>query len=393
MSKRIGVMLELTWPYRRHLDVFAGIQRYAQDAGWQCELDEFIFSELGPNDGLMGRFDGIIARADAQLAKHSAAAEVPLVNVWFTSPVRDDLPGVFPEFAEVGRLAAEHLIDRGYRRFGCLGVSRELAHQVMSGAFHQVLESHECTCQCAHVARRFYQSAGAWSRFQAALDEWIDSWTLPIALFVAFNDVTSRYVVNACRRKGLRVPEDVAIITLSNEPLISTMPPPSLSSIEVNYEQIGYQSAKLLTRLMDGAAPSPHHKFLKPTGIIARDSTDFFAVEDDVVAAAMRFIETRVGQRLDVDDVATAACVSRRTLERRFRAAAGRSVAAEIRRLRTLKAQRLLAETDLLVKQVAEEAGFRNAIRMHEVFIRDVGMSPSEYRQTATGGTARRGRG
>ncbi len=97
--------------------------------------------------------------------------------------------------------------------------------------------------------------------------------------------------------------------------------------------------------------------------MIARDSTDFFAV----------------------DSVAHATGVSRRTLERRFRASCDRSIAKEIRRLRILKAKRLLAETEMQIKQVALETGFRDPVRLHEVFVREEEMTPSQYRAAVRG--------
>ncbi|MEQ8786818.1 MAG: substrate-binding domain-containing protein [Pirellulaceae bacterium] len=385
-KRRVGIMLELMWPFRRHLDVFAGTQRFAKDAGaWVCEIDEFVHERGNAARSQLAGYDGLIARATPQLARLARRAKVPLVNVWYNSPEFERLPGVFPDFAEVGRQAIEHLADRGFREFGCLSIPRERAHQVMINAFHEVVSGLGRQCHCLRAPRRYYRDGQAWTRFQRALDEWISTWRPPIALFVAFTDATTRYVVHACRRHGLRVPEDVALVTSSNEPMIAEMPPPSLTSVEVDYEQIGYQAARLLDRMMRGGEPAVRHPFVRPTGIIARDSTDFFAVDDEVVAAAMRFIEQHMREDIAVDDVAAAAGVSRRTLERRFQGSAGRSIAAEIRRLRVLKAKRLLAESDLLVKQIAREAGFRDPIRLNEVFLREEQMTPSEFRRRIRG--------
>jgi LacI family transcriptional regulator len=385
-KRRVGIMLELMWPFRRHLDVFAGTQRFARDAGnWISEIDEFVHeahSSAGPN---LADYDGLIARATPALARRARRAKVPLVNVWYNSPEFERLPGVFPDFAEVGRQAIEHLAERGFREFGCLSIPRERAHQLMTAAYHESVADLGRRCNCLRTARRYYRDGKSWTRFQRALDQWIGSWKPPIAAFVALTDATTRYVVHACRRHGLRVPEDVALITSSNEPMIAELPPPSLTSVEIDYEQIGYQAARLLDRMMRGGECSPRHRFVHPAGIIARDSTDFFAVDDEVVATAMRFIEQHSREDIAVDDVAEAAGVSRRTLERRFQASAGRSIAAEIRRLRILKAKRLLAESDLLVKQIAREAGFRDPIRLSEVFLREEKMSPSAYRRAIRG--------
>ncbi len=382
-KRRVGIMLELMWPYRRHLDVFAGTQRFVRGAGdWVCEIDEIFPHDERAKHGQLQRYDGIIARATSELAKRARRAKTPLVNVWFNSPVREQLPGVFPEFSAVGRQACDHLAERGFRQFGCLSIPREQSHQQMIAAFHAGVEELGHRCHCAQTARFFYRTSKSWARFQQTLDDWIATWRPPIALFVAFNDVSTRYVVHACQRRGLRVPDDVAMITATNEPMIGELPPPSLSSVEVHYEQIGYQAAEMLSELMRGKTLPQQHAYYSPTGVIARDSTDFFAVDDEVVALAMRFIERHCSEDIDVENVAAAAGVSRRTLERRFRASSGRSIAKEIRRLRLLKAKRLLSDTDLQVKQIAHETGFRDPIRLYEVFVREEKMTPSAYRQS-----------
>ena len=387
-SRRIGLALDLGWPYRRHLDVFAGTQGYAREApGWTFEIDEFIQERLGTSGSRRPPYDGLIARATPELAAAARRAGVPLVNTWFNSPVRDDLPGVFPDLSAIGRLSAQHLVERGFRRFGCLGMRGETGTRLTSSAFHRVLRGMGCRCSCARASRVYNSTPRAWARFQRTLDAWIDSWTPPVGLLIAYYDTTARYVVNACLRRGLKVPEDVALITASNEPHVCVMPPPSITSVEINYLQVGFRAARMLDLLMRGRRLRVQHELLQPGGIIARDSTDYFAMEDPDVAAAMRFIERNLARKIGVKDVAAGAAVSsRRKLERRFRDTCGRSIAAEIRRLRVLKAKRLLSETGLLVKQVAKESGFGDPIRLHEVFVRDVGMAPSVYREKAASG-------
>ncbi len=379
---RVGIMLELMWPYRRHLDVFAGTQRYARESGeWMCEVDEFFSLDVPTENRQLKRYDGIIARASSELAKRARQANVPVVNVWLNSPHMSKLPGVFPDFPTIGQTALEHLAQRGFRNFGCISSPRERSHQLMVGAYHAALESLGFRCNCARFPRFFYRTAQSWARFQQSLDNWISNWTPPIALFAAFNDVTIRYIVHAFERHGLKVPEDIAMITAINEPMIGEVPPPSMTSVEVNYEQIGFQAAEMLDQLMRNKATPLEHRFIRPSGVIARDSTDFFAVDDELVILAMRYIEQHNHENISVDDVATVSGVSRRTIERRFQGSTGRSIAAEIRRLRVQKAKRLLADTDLLIKQVAKDTGFSNSIRLHQVFTREEGITPSEYRR------------
>ena len=379
--RRVGLMFEMRWPYRRHLDLFVGAQRYAAASGrWECVVDEFAHETLRRAGRRTRPYDGLLARATSELARQAGRLRIPLVNVWFNSPARG-VPGVFCDFAATGRLAAEHLLARGFHRFGCLAARRDRAHREQLAAFHAEIQAAGGTCQCIKSTHSHDQSANAWHAFQRTVDRWIDGWSPPIGVFVAFNDVTGRYVADACRARGLRIPDDVALIAGLNEPVLFEHPEPSITSIEVSYAGVGYEAARLLDALMDGAAAPGGPLLLPPVGVVARDSTDFMAVEDPLVEAAIRFIAAHSHERITVADVARAVHASRRTLERRFRACLDRPVAAEIRRLRIERAKRHLADGKLPIKTVAVRCGFANAQRLSEAFRRCEGLAPREYRR------------
>ena len=54
---------------------------------------------------------------------------------------------------------------------------------------------------------------------------------------------------------GPRVPEDVALLGIGNQEAICQMFTPTLSSIEINARKVGFEAARLVHRLMDGAEP------------------------------------------------------------------------------------------------------------------------------------------
>jgi LacI family transcriptional regulator len=187
-------------------------------------------------------------------------------------------------------------------------------------------------------------------------------------------------VIQICRNRGWSVPHDVAMIAGSNEASLCDHPQPGLTSVELGYGRIGYEAARLLDRLMDGEPRPTRPILMPPVGLIVRASTDFFAVEDESVAAALRFISSHIREPIGVDDIAEAVGVSRRTLECRFREQMDRPIAAEVRRLRIELAKRRLAESDASIGRVAQESGFANASRMSEVFQRELGLTPRDYR-------------
>ena len=75
----------------------------------------------GPPDLLRA---ALPAEPDPALATAAKRMKVPLVNLWLNSPAQN-LPGVFADFEASGIMAAEHLIGRGFKRFGYLGFLRD----------------------------------------------------------------------------------------------------------------------------------------------------------------------------------------------------------------------------------------------------------------------------
>jgi LacI family transcriptional regulator len=381
--RRVALMLDLEWLYGRHSAVFAGTQRYAQECGrWDCVVDEFVDHSLGVRGERRSAYDGIIARATRSAAEQSRRRRIPLVNVWLNSPTRR-LPGVFPDFAAHGRLAAEHLLGRGFRHFGCLSSRGSRSHRRLIEAFHTTLAEHGYECDCMTVSTQPVRSRENWGRFQNVLDRWCRRRTAPVGVLSAFNDLAGRFFCNACHRNGLRVPQDVAMVNGSNEPELCLQPPPSLTALNLDYERVGYEAARMLDEMMAGRTPAETVLLIPPAGLVARQSTDFFAVTNETVVAAMRFIERRHAEAIDVNDVAAAVHASRRTLERRFHAEVGHGVAAEIRRLRMEHARRLLVDTGLSMKEVAAAAGFRGAVQLNHAFQRSFGQSPRAVRHAS----------
>ena len=383
--RRVAIRLELDWPYRRHCDVYSGAQQFARDADtWECVIDEFAEATLRRGSAKNPVYDGILARATPALAKEAARCRIPLVNLWYNSPVMERLPGVFASAAGMGQLAAEHLLERGFRRFACLTGRGEKFQKIESDAFHAVIRKAGCQCHCAVVECQFMENEKNWDAFQRTADQWVRAWAPPIGVFVTFPNMMGRCLADICRRRNIVVPDQAAIVASDNEPSLCLHPAPSLTCVEVTYEKVGYTAAKLLDRLMSGQTPIPRLHWIPPSGIIARQSTDFFAVEEPLVDAALRFISSNLQQPIQVNEVCSGVFCGRRTLERRFRAALGRSISEEILRLRMERAKRELASTNTSLKLIAGSVGFRDAKRMHEVFFRELGMSPSEYRQSMT---------
>ncbi len=377
---RVAISLELEWAYKRHLQMYAGCQQYADEAGWLSSVNPAIDRMLAIGADGRPNYDGIIARATPALAAAAKKAGVPLVNVWLNSPVRK-LPGVFPDFELSGVMAAEHLIGRGFSQFGYLGHRRDIDSTQQLTGFRRVIEAAGFPCTTHHlIANQLEGSARGWEAFVAGLEAWIDTWEPPIGVFIC-GDLYSRYLIDVCRAKGLHVSQEIAIIGTGNEQELCNSPEPSLTSIDMGFGKAGYQAAALLDRLMSGGEPPATPELIAPAELVPRHSTDVYASEDLIVARALRYISENSHRRIQVDHVAAAVATTRRTLERRFSEFAGRTIADEITRLRLERAKRRMVETDAPMKDVATDAGFRNADHFYKVFTRIEGIPPSQYRE------------
>jgi LacI family transcriptional regulator len=374
--RRVAVMLDLEVGYRRHLSVFAGAHSYAKVHDWELIIDEYADDTLPAKRGHDVVYDGVIARASIKLARRAARLRVPVVNVWFSSPARKLLPGVFPDFNACGRLRAEHLLSRGLSRFAVL-VSNTSAARAETAAFCDVLTEARYGCDVTRVPLAPSSTLSQWRKTERIITATMNAWRPPIGVYIGGEDI-GRLVAQMCRRRGWRVPEDVAIIAGYNEPAIVD-PRPSLSSIELGGERVGYEAARLLDRMLDGEK-APRETLLPPEGLVVRESTDFFAVDDELIAEALAFISANSHRAIGADDVARAVSMETRTLQRRFRKVLDRPIATEIRRVRIERAKRELTQSKLSLAAIAHNVGFGPAMRMYEVFRRELGITPSEYR-------------
>src|SRR5262249_30803091 len=156
---------------------------------------------------------------------------------------------------------------------------------------------------------------------------------------------------------------------------------PPLSSVCPNHEEVGYQAAAILDRMMRGEKVSTEPLLIQPRTVVVRQSSNIEAIHDPVVSSALTMIREPACNGLQVRDVADRLPVSRSVLQRRFQAVLGRSVHEEIVRAQLNKAQELLRETDLPVRTIAEKAGFNHSEYMAAVFKTRVGATPGQYRR------------
>jgi LacI family transcriptional regulator len=197
----------------------------------------------------------------------------------------------------------------------------------------------------------------------------------------AANDIHGLRALDACRRAGLGVPEQAAVVGADDDAELCELSDPPLSSVSFNPERAGWEAASLLDRLMRGERVPRAPLLIAPLGVTARQSTDALAIADPHVARALHFIRRHACEGIDVGALLREVPLSRRSFEHRFRKAVGRTPKAEIRRLQLDRAKTLLSGTDLKLAAVADRCGFHQPAYLCAVFRRSLGCTPAAWRR------------
>ena len=380
-APHVAVLIETSRGYGRGL--LEGVARYNRQHGpWSLYFEPHGLDDPPPPWLIGWQGDGILVRINnRRVARAVLATGLPAVDL------RGRLAGLGLPFIgvhnqEVARLAFRHLADRGLRHFAFCGLPpgeyRYMDYR--RDFFRREVEAAGFAC---HV---FAPDPGprrtAWEEEQRQLVAWLRRLPRPVGVMTC-NDDRGHQTLDACRRAGVAVPEEVAVLGVDNDAILCNVAEPPLSSIDVNAARIGYQAMALLDRLMRRRKPPKPPPFLEvvPRGIETRQSSDVLAVADAEVAAAVRFIRAHACQGIGVSDVLRRVPLSRSALERRFKLALRRTPKQEILRVQLERARQLLGESDLPLEEVAASCGFSSCKYFGDAFRREQGVRPGAFRR------------
>jgi LacI family transcriptional regulator len=197
---------------------------------------------------------------------------------------------------------------------------------------------------------------------------------------MACYDFRGQQVLDACRRLGLAVPDEVAVIGVDNDELLCELSDPPLTSVVPNMQRTGYEAAALLDQMIAGKTARGQTHLIPPIGIATRQSTDVLVIEDRNVARAVHYIRQHACDGIQVKDVLRVVPQSRTLLESRFKRLIGRTPHEEILRVRLARVKELLVETDLSLDQIAERTAFNHVEYLSVAFRREIGIPPSQFR-------------
>jgi LacI family transcriptional regulator len=378
---RIAILVETSLASGRQ--ILAGISHFLKQRN---DISVFHHSgqlgQMHPRSLIDWEGDGIIARiVDQPIADLLHATGLPTVDV-LGNVTESKFPLVKTDNRAIGSMVAEQFIQSGYRNFGLIGLGQESWSLEREQAFFKAASQVDTMPHCLHLKSTDSEAVQI-SQSLAALRDWLPRLPKPIGI-LATSDQFAPLLFEAAHELRLRIPEDISIIGVDNDAPYCDLCRPALSSVDPNHEEVGYQAAQLLERLLAGEPAGAQVIEVRPNMIHLRRSSSSLAVEDPQLSQAMEYIRRHACQGLCIDEIARDCGLSRSVLQRRFRAQLNRSVGETILNEKLSRAKELIHGSNLPMQQIAELSGLNSQEYMSQVFRKHYQQSPKQFRSKVT---------
>ena len=287
----------------------------------------------------------------------------------------------------IGRMAAHYFIEAQFQDFAVFArpnVRRYLGARITAFVDEVEAAGYECIVGPPVPATASTSPDGELENengWEAEAEGWLKSLPKPLAVF-APSDAYAQVAVNAGRNAGLRIPDDLAVIGVDDDDVYCMTTSPQLSSIVTPARQMGQEALALILDVLSGKEHS-RRILIPPAGVTVRGSTSDFALQDQDVIAAVRFIRDNAARGVTVNQVAEHVLLSLRTLERRFLQTLSHTVQDEIRRAKINRAKRFLVDTDLPYAEVARRSGIVQQSQLNRLIKAATGQTPKQFREAA----------
>jgi LacI family transcriptional regulator len=374
--KTVLVVLDLSYQSAR--EQLAGIYHFQQ---MQSDWDISLIPSNDPRfqQSISGNVDGVIVKIGSALDMSPILQSKRLPLVILEKPPREQIAALETskrpfavigiDNAKVGAMAAEYLSHLG--NFA----NYLFIHDPNDNEWSRLRGS---SFKSAMRKRRHRVKILSLEDFERKLP----TLETPMAIFTAF-DLLSTNVMKICRKTSLSIPNDVVILGVDNDSALCENANPTLSSIRLAHEDLGYSAAKALDALMAGTRIRTNEE-LPPLDVIVRSSTTYIPPARLLVDRAMRIIENHGPKGIRVTDIAQKLGVSTSLLKLRFHQSRDCSLRDTLITTRLDEVTRLLKTSNYPVGQIAKMCGYSSSAVLNHLFKKKFGTSPGRWRKTDT---------
>lgn len=156
------------------------------------------------------------------------------------------VPSVYPDDELAGYDATNRLIQAGCRRIVYYGSATSIvAQEQRLTGYRRALAEAGIPFDDALVVE-VSEFTNADDEAARVFDE-----IKPDGIF-CFNDVRATFIYEAARERGVRIGADVSVISIDNQPFITNVIKPSLTTLELPHYEMGFEAVRQLVTILDG---------------------------------------------------------------------------------------------------------------------------------------------
>ena len=363
--------------------IFRGIVDFIRNnEQWQIQTLVDSTNEMAPvliDENWRG--DGLILfRFSEEEAKIFKQCKIPVVNL-SAECLGKGFPTVIPNNFEIGKQAAQHMLTLGLKNFSYWGDPSRNYSIERGSAFEKQINSAGFDCIKVLIEPDHLPWDGRWVKMHERIVKELDRLSKPVGIF-AKDDMLGSNIIRICNEVGILVPEEVAVMGTNADEVFCQISTPPLSSVAYPGESVGYEAARLLSKMMNGQYIKNDHLVTIPIrDIVARESTNTFAIDDLVVTQAVQYIRAVAPvYPIHVSEVAARSSLSLSGFNKHFVQLMGHTPKEEIKRVRLAKLQTLLKNSNEKISHIAMDMKFGSPEELSRFFKRETGMVPKEYR-------------
>lgn len=356
-------------------DTIAGMYRFARRHNWQIQCFETVPSQRELNE-LLDVWQPLGCLVAFSLLPGRRSLSFGSTPVVYLGRAKGQLLHVEHDSAATSALAAEELRHGDPASWGFFGPPGKPLWGVLRGRhFASAVESFGAKV-IPFVWAGLKPGTPA---FHDAVTAYLRRLPRPIAMFIAA-DYLAGMVIDAAHRLELRIPQDIALVSVDNDEQICENLNPSLSSVAPDFEGGGWAMCELLERKLGDPGLVSATCTYGPLQLVRRSSS---RPNDgsNRLNRALEFIRTRIGESFGVSDVAEHVGLHRRSLERMFRAETGESVLHAIRAAKLDVVKAILRNRRNTIGGIAARIGFSSEAHLKNFFRNETGLTMSAWRK------------
>ena len=379
--KRILILIDYSSEFSRRL--LRGLIQYSKDHGpWLFYRLPTYYKTMYGKKGIVEwakswEADAILAKWDHEGTNLLSTLNIPVVlqNFKSRSPYFSNLTG---DYYGTGKMAAKFFIKRRFRNFAFYGNKDVIWSQERAAGFRAEVE---------RFGGNFYyfesEDLGGkeWSDVHVELDEWLISLPKPVGLFACDDDFALR-MSQICRINNIKIPEEISLLGVDNDDLICNLSDPPISSIVTDVEKGGYETGRLIDRMLKEGVKEPVDIVVKPSRIELRKSTEKYDISNEYIAEIVNYIEDNFTSDIMIESLTAMVPLSRRNLEVKFKEEMGTTIYQFILSCRINYFADLLitTATERTLYDMALESGFNDCKNISRIFKKHKGHTPIEYK-------------